>query len=351
MKHRALVIDDDKEIIRTVGDVLTSLNHAYDSAGDQESARKMLAADKYDYILLDLEIPVKPGRLCRIENGKNLIREIRKTPGMENIPVIVMTGHGNDSPDLAVSVMRTGADHYVKKPFAGDELDKAIREVLARDKQPDHALRTKTEHKALTPFNAEKRAMVIEEERVTVCGVEVWRDCYQADMREVFLMLNKKEGGHYVRIKGSKLMKDLGRDPSNPLGKPISSFRANASNRLKEQCGLECGKQDIIASGQGGYYFTEWMDVHIAGSKTHEPKNESAVKPLKPGNEPVLNERQKWILEQLDKGVRLHRTDIVRHMQKNRSTINRDLRNLRNRGLIGMHNDGYYVILLNTKYR
>ena len=338
MKHRALVIDDDKEIIRTVGDVLTSLNHAYDSAGDQESARKMLAAGKYDYILLDLEIPVKPGRLCRIENGKNLILEIRKTPGMENLPVIVMTGHGNDSPDLAVSVMRTGADHYVKKPFAGDELDKAIREVLARDKQPDHALRTKTEQKALTPFNAEKREMVIEEDRVTVCGVEVWRDSYQPHMRNALMMLNKKEGGHYVRIKGSKLMKDLGRDPSNPLGKPISSFRANASERLKEQRGLKCDKQDIVASGNGGYYFTEWMDVHIAGSETHETDE-----PANGPTESIMNNRQKWILEQLDKGVELHRKDIVRQTRKNRSTVNRDLKDLRDAGIIEMHRDGYYV--------
>jgi DNA-binding response OmpR family regulator len=343
MKYRALVIDDDKEIIRTVGDVLTSLNHAYDSAGDQESARKMLVAGKYDYILLDLEIPVRPGRLCRIENGKNLIREIRKTPGIENLPVIVMTGHGNDSPDLAVSVMRTGADHYVKKPFAGDELDKAIREVLARDKQSDHTPRTKTEHKTLTPFNAEKREMVIEEERVTVCGVEVWQDCYQPDMRNVLMMLNRKEGGHYVRIKGSKLMKDLGRDPSNPLGKPISSFRANASNRLKEQCGLECGKQDIIASGQGGYYFTEWMDVHIVGSTAREPKNEPTEKRSGPANENVLNERQKWILEQLEKGVKLRYKDIVRHTNKDRSTINRDLKVLRDQQSIASHDKGYYV--------
>lgn len=178
MKPRALVIDDDAEIIRTVGDILESLNHAHDSASDQETARNLLAADKYAYILLDLEIPVKPGKLCRIKNGENLLSEIRGTAGMETIPVIVMTGHGNDSPDLAVAVWQKGATHYVKKPFNKGELDEAILKVLAKDGQAGPAARLKAGPKKLTPFKDEKRVMVVEKDRATICGIEVWRETY-----------------------------------------------------------------------------------------------------------------------------------------------------------------------------
>jgi len=136
MKPRALVIDDDPKILEIVCEILDSLNHDCDTAEDQESARNLLAGGTYTYLLLDLEIPVRPKKLCRLQNGTNLLRQIRETPGMDALPVVVMTGHGNDSPDLAVSVWQTGADHYVKKPFSRGELDTDIREVLTRKGRP-----------------------------------------------------------------------------------------------------------------------------------------------------------------------------------------------------------------------
>lgn len=349
MKPRALVIDDDAEIIRTVGDILESLNHTFDSAGDQETARNLLAADKYAYILLDLEIPVKPGKLCRIKNGENLLSEIRATAGMETIPVIVMTGHGNDSPDLAVAVWQKGATHYVKKPFNKGELDEAILKVLAKDGQAAPAARVKAGSKKLTPFKDAKREMVIGDDSVTICGIEVWRETYQPDMRKILVRLSQREGGGYVRISGSKLMKELGRDASNPVGRPIKSFCDNASERLAEGRSLACGRYDIIAS-KGGYHFTEWMEVRVDG-EPEPPKDyrTSAHKSAETDGGPALNDRQTWILEQLDQGIELRHKDIVRHTRKNRSTINRDLKELRDRGLITTHVDGYYVRVQSAK--
>lgn len=343
MKPRALVIDDDAEITRTVGDILESLNHVFDSAGDQETARNLLAADKYAYILLDLEIPVKPGKLCRIQNGVNLLTQIRETPGMETVPVIVMTGHGNDSPDLAVSVLKKGAVDYVKKPFDKGELDKAIREALAKDGQAAPEAGTKAEPKNLTHFKDGKREMIIGEDSVTICGIEVWRATYQPDMRKILLRLSQKEGGGYVRVSGSKLMRELGRNASNPVGRPIKSFCDNAIERLAEERNLACGRYDIIAS-KGGYHFTEWMDVRVAGEPEPPKGNRtSACNSAETDGAPALNDRQTWILEQLDQGVELRHKDIVRHTRKNRSTINRDLKELRDRGLITTHEDGYYI--------
>ena len=58
---------------------------------------------------------------------------------------------------------------------------------------------------------------------------------------------------------------------------------------------------------------------------------------------PALNDRQTWILEQLDLGVELRHKDIVRHTRKNRSNISWDLKELRYRGQIETHPDWYYV--------
>lgn len=344
MKPRALVIDDNAEIIRDVEDILDSLNHVCDCVGDQDAARKLLGAGKYAYILLDLEIPVKPGKLSRLQNGINLLTQIRDTPGMETVPVIVMTAHGNNTPDIAVVVFKRGAVDYVKKPFTKDKLDRAIQEAIAK---ADAAAgpRTKVKPQAMTPFKDEPRVMVIGEDSVTICGIEVWRAGYQPDMRKILIRLSQKEGGGYVRVNGGKLMRELGRDASNPVGRPIKTFCDNASDRLAEARCLECGRYDIIAS-KGGYHFTEWMDVRLAGEPTPpKPEPPPSKTPAKVASGPRLNDRQKWILEQIDKGVQISQKDVIAHFRrdKNASTIKRDLKQLRDNGRIETHPDGYYT--------
>ncbi len=345
MKPRALVIDDDTAIIREVEDILESLDHECDAVGDQDAARRLLGADRYAYILLDLEIPVKPGKLSRVQNGINLLAQIRETPGMETVPVIVMTGRGNDSPDLAVAVMKNGAVDYVKKPFSKNKLDRAVQEALAKGALGGSGARAKSGTPRLKPFKDGRREMVIGEDSVTICGIEVWRATYQPDMRKILIRLSAKEGGGYVRVNGGKLMRELDRDASNPVGRPIKTFCDNASERLAEGRGLACGRYDIIAS-RGGYHFTEWMDVRLA-SEPAPPKADPAVvqkAPRKTGG-PILNDRKKWILEQIDKGVRLHQKDVIAHFrrERNASTIKRDLQQLRDCGQIVTGPDGYYV--------
>jgi len=117
MIRRALIIDDDAGIVEEVADIVESLGHVSDSASCMHSARGCLASQRYDYILLDLEIPVRVGRtFARVQNGINLLKEMRQNPATRSVPIIVMTGHGNDGPEQAVEVMRAGATDYIAKP-------------------------------------------------------------------------------------------------------------------------------------------------------------------------------------------------------------------------------------------
>lgn len=356
MKPRALVIDDDAAIIREVEDILDSLDHVCDSIGDQDAARKLLAADKYAYVLLDLEIPVKPGKLSRVQNGVNLLVQIRATPGMENVPVIVMTGHGNDSPDQAVDVLKKGAVDYVKKPFDKDKLDKAIQEALSKNSPSASGACVRATPQILTPFKDKRREMVIGEESVTICGIEVWRKSYQPHMREILIRLSQKEGGGFVRINGGKLMRELKRKDSNPVGRPIKTFCDNACERLAEARGLACDRYDIIDS-KGGYHFTEWMDVRMAGDPVVQDAEPALteIPAASDASAPVLNDRQKWVLEQIDNGQCLHQKDVITHFKRDRkrsfhpSTIKRDLKQLREHGLIETHPNGYYMFVRQQK--
>jgi len=341
MTIRALVVDDDEEIRRTAGDILQSLGHKHDAAGDQEAARGFLSDSRYSYILLDLEIPVCPGRLCRVENGKNLLNEIRQTHGMEDVPVMVMTGHGNDGPDLAVSVMKLGAVDYVAKPLDGDKLDKAVQEALEKARRSTSAAGGKARPQKLTPFSAERREMVIHEDHVTVCGVTVWRDAGQPDMRDILLALSRKHNGRYVRLSGTRLGKALGRNASNPVSRPIKDFRDRATELMASECALECGSRDIIASGGGGgYHFTDWMVVTDPGVETEKGDDDS-----RSSCDNALNERQQRIVQRIIAGERLQQKDVIGMFRGgfSPSTVKRDIKALRDIGLIETHADGHYV--------
>ena len=340
MKPRALVIDDDVEIIRTVGDILDSLNHDHDSAGDQVTAWRFLETAKYNYILLDLDIPVKAGKLCRVENGEKLLLQIRNTPEMKSVPVIVMTGHGNDSPDQAVSVLKDGAVDYVKKPFGKGQPDKAIRDVLAKDDQATPVVRNKSEPKGLMLFKAETREVVIYDDRVNLCGIQVWTDCAYPEMGLILRKLSVRTRDGYVRIKGPKLNEDLGRDASNPVSKFIKRFRDNCRSKMASCRGLECGMHDVIGDPKrGGYHLTETIDVRI-----EDGKGRVVEQPCSEQVEHSLNERQQWVLGQIDHGARIGQKDVLVHFfgKWSPSTIKRDLKELRAQKVITTGKNGYY---------
>ncbi|NQU20407.1 MAG: response regulator, partial [Candidatus Nealsonbacteria bacterium] len=137
MPQKALVVDDDPEIREEIAEILDSMGDAYDMADCQSEGRRMFAAGGHSYYLLDLDIPVRTGTRPRIQNGENLLHEILRRQGLFGPPVIVITGHGKDGPELARRVMSEGAVDFVNKPFpsVGDTLDKAIRRALAKQAQ------------------------------------------------------------------------------------------------------------------------------------------------------------------------------------------------------------------------
>ncbi|NOX54660.1 MAG: hypothetical protein GXP27_09520, partial [Planctomycetes bacterium] len=89
MSFHALAIDDSPDVLEDVKDRLESLGHTCDGVSCLQCARELLDKNHYTYVLLDLEIPVKYSRPSRIQNGQNLLQEIRSRRGYEDIPIIV----------------------------------------------------------------------------------------------------------------------------------------------------------------------------------------------------------------------------------------------------------------------
>jgi two-component system phosphate regulon response regulator OmpR len=119
-----LVVDDDLEFREELAEYLRGHGMRVEDAGDISEALGLLAAGKFDLILLDLWI----GR----ENGFDLLRELRKSG---EIPCIMMTAQ-DDVTDKVVG-LELGADDYMFKPVNPRELLARVRSLLRRADKPD----------------------------------------------------------------------------------------------------------------------------------------------------------------------------------------------------------------------
>lgn len=135
MTVRVLIVDDEPAIVRSLEQLAKLHGHAFDSAGDIETAKNRLQQHRYDYMFLDLNLPVADGDLDgRRENGLFFIRYIRAVKELAELPIIVITGHDRNDADFIVDVVRTGGSdftEYERKPLAIDRLDKKIQWALA----------------------------------------------------------------------------------------------------------------------------------------------------------------------------------------------------------------------------
>ena len=345
MQPRALVVDDDQDILEDVQERLRGIQHICVPVACLDDARTRLEANEaFDYVLLDLEIPTRYGKPPMTQQGLNLLSFINQT--QPALPVVVMTAHGHDSSDLPAEVMRHGrAFDYLRKPFArpGDKHRTLEAAAKAAYEQRVLALSGPVEPaKPLEPFAAAPRELVIEGERITLCGVEVWCDRAQDDLRAALDLLATKTRHGWARVRGTKLNEVLGREASNPISKPIQRLRNVCTERMRELKHLDCGKFDVIADAKGGgYHLAAAITVTRPGS-AEEPAGEPALPQAQPAGEPGLNPYQAWVLAQLEAGESLRQKDVVEHFARDRgnlarrdeSSIKRYLKEMRDRKLI-----------------
>ncbi|NVB38098.1 response regulator [Pseudenhygromyxa sp. WMMC2535] len=132
-KHVALIVEDDPTLLDLVTETVESLGHDVHSASSQEDALHLLEDTLFDYVLLDLSIPLKEGRFPRLEIGFNLLDRVVALPDARRPGIIVMTAHGDDH-EFCRRALLAGADDFIKKPFdSGKESpEQAIKELLAK---------------------------------------------------------------------------------------------------------------------------------------------------------------------------------------------------------------------------
>lgn len=120
---RVLLVEDQAELSGLVTANLRRSGFAVDQAKLLEEAQAALATTGYDIILLDLRLPDG--------DGFDLIRGLRRKK--DSTPIIVLTAR--DRLNDRVEGLNLGADDYLVKPFAHEELLARVQAVLRRPKQ------------------------------------------------------------------------------------------------------------------------------------------------------------------------------------------------------------------------
>lgn len=127
MAVRILVVDDDRAVRESLRRSLTFNGYSVSLAEDGVEALTTITEERPDAVILDVMMP----RL----DGLEVCRQLRSTG--DDLPILVLTAR--DSVSERVAGLDAGADDYLPKPFALEELLARMRALLRRSTLDDQA--------------------------------------------------------------------------------------------------------------------------------------------------------------------------------------------------------------------
>ncbi len=332
-----LVVEDDRRIKEdAIDDVLISLGHHSDWAQNQQEANALLDAGEYDLILLDLQIPSRPGGKDHPEFGRNLLWQIRAREDRARTPVILITGQHQQCVDLFTDLNEIGIDGSIAKPFpaAGRTLAVVIGEVMDRHRRFRQTAATETQDVALQPFQG--GVMAFHPGHVELCGVTVLdatsRGCAWSVLQQ---LRGHNDSGKRVHRGSQAMIRGLDSPPTqNTLIKAIGTLRGRISRLMASHLSLDCGDEDVIAKDEAGYYLPDWIVIEeyddrgtLVGSVAMDG---SGAENASDG----MSDRQRWVLDQLHAGVTITRKAVEDHFGIGERTAKRILMPMTRDGLI-----------------
>lgn len=120
--HRILIVDDDEFSLRLLEKILVAEGYAVVKAKDGAEALNLITRDDLDLLITDLTLP----RM----GGVRLLQEVRKR---SSIPAIVVTASEIDS-EAQRNSLAAGALKFMVKPLDREELLRAVKDVLGKDR-------------------------------------------------------------------------------------------------------------------------------------------------------------------------------------------------------------------------
>lgn len=118
---KILVIEDEKQLLKSIVESLEKEHYVVETADDYPSAVEKVYVYDYDCILLDIMLPKG--------DGLQLLEELKRDGKSENVIII----SAKDSLDDKLKGLELGADDYLTKPFHLAELNARVKAVLRRN--------------------------------------------------------------------------------------------------------------------------------------------------------------------------------------------------------------------------
>lgn len=121
---RVLVVEDDPRMAELLGRVIRGFGYSVDAVGDGNKALRRASSMSYDLILLDIVLPGIDGfTICRTLRARN-----------SSTPILMLSARSEISD--RVRGLGEGADDYMAKPFAVEELRARVEALLRRRSLP-----------------------------------------------------------------------------------------------------------------------------------------------------------------------------------------------------------------------
>ena len=147
---RILLIDDEEDIVETIKFCLEVEGYECLSGHDGTEAVAIASREKPDLLVMDVMMPVM--------NGIEALKKIRKTPGINDMPVIMLTAMSEKN--YVTDILKVGVNDYVIKPFDKDVLIDKVKKVIGEPKAEELMQRDGDccTFKLATPANSKSRA-------------------------------------------------------------------------------------------------------------------------------------------------------------------------------------------------
>jgi two-component system, chemotaxis family, response regulator PixG len=259
-------VDDSIAIYKTLETIITE--HGYQCFGVQDPLKiiSSLIRNKPDLIFLDLVMP--------ITNGYEVCEQIRKTPSLTNVPVVILTGS-----DGLIDRVRTkfvGANGFLGKPIQSESIVKMIDKYLDRKQSnqkviSDNAEKLERDRQLTVSNNIGKQILVVDDdpnirEVVSMClrKLKGWEVVTAASAKEGLNIILTKSPDVIIldvmmpEMDGLAFLRQL---RSNPVNKFTPVVLLTANRYLPDKDFLtELGVVEIVSKPFLPYNLVQYID-------------------------------------------------------------------------------------------
>ena len=158
---RVLIVDDHAIVRRGLRDLLSDEFHgaAFGEASNAEQALEQLRKKGWDVALLDVTLPKK--------SGLDLLKELKAA--RPKLPVLVLSVHPEDQ--FALRALKAGAEGYMTKDSAPEELVHAVRKILAGGRYVSPTLAEKLALSVRKDFTRTPHETLSDREHEVMCRI------------------------------------------------------------------------------------------------------------------------------------------------------------------------------------